>query len=348
MDKEIVYRKKISDAGQRQGWWHSDGIVAALSGGGDSVALLWLLKRYFPGRIVAAHLDHCTRNGASHDDAAFAQALCAEWNIKCAVKVVDVHGRREQGESFEMAGRRERYLHFRETAAAEGIEWIALGHSADDLVETQLMNLFRGTGLKGLRGIPEQRGNIVRPIINFRRDELRGILRDNNISWCEDASNNEMIYQRNKVREELIPWIKNNLNINFEESMAGLAQQLNEEIAEREEAAKKLLAEVSFVLEPALVAWNAHTVKNISRKDLIDMLRMQGELLSLPSLSRSRTYLLADLISHGGAWRFQWALDIEVCYSNRGIGWLHRCDVEHSRGKNKQNTAQLQLPWWAR
>ncbi len=348
MKKELAYRQKIYDAAQRQGWWNSDGIVTALSGGGDSVALLWLLKKFYKGRIVAAHLDHCTRAGVSHEDADFSIKLCEEWGIKCSVKVVDVHALRETGESFEMAGRRERYRHFEETAAAEGIKWIAVGHSADDLVETQLMNLFRGTGLKGLRGIPERRGDIVRPIIDFRRSELRDILRDNNVPWREDASNADTVYRRNKVREELIPWIKKNMNPNFEETMVGLARQLDGDIADIEAAAAEMLDSVSISIPPAVCAWNAELVKGASKRLIIDMLRMEGERLNLPALSRKRTLLLADLIAKGGFWRFQWARDIEVCYSNRGIGWLHRADIKSVLPKNKQNTVQIQLPWWAR
>ena len=173
----MYYRKKFLAAASRQGWLNAHGIVCALSGGGDSVAALWLLKSFFNGRVVAAHLDHCTREGGSHDDAAFVRELCAEWRIECAVKVVDVHHCRETGESFEMAGRRARYEHFYETAARFGLPYIAVGHNSDDVVETQLMNLARGSGLAGLRGIPEVRGNIVRPVIDFSREELRNILR---------------------------------------------------------------------------------------------------------------------------------------------------------------------------
>ena len=112
----------------------------------------------------------------SHEDAKFSVELCEKWGSNASSNCRGIQGE-VIGESFEMAGRRERYTHFYETAEAEDCPFIAVGHSADDLVETQLMNLFRGTGLEGLRGIPERRGKIVRPIIDFRRDELREILR---------------------------------------------------------------------------------------------------------------------------------------------------------------------------
>ena len=342
--KEIfAFRKKFIEAGKRQGWWSAPGIVTALSGGGDSVALLWLLREFYPGRVVAAHLDHCTRNGVSREDAEFAVSLCASWGVECRVKRVEVYANRLAGESFEMAGRRERYAHFRETAAACGLKFIAVGHSADDLVETQLMNLFRGTGLAGLRGIPEVRGDIVRPIIDFRRDELRRLLRDNGVAWREDASNTDARYARNRVRCELIPWIKQNMNPNFEMTMAGLAKQLDAELTEREKRIKPLLEAVETERAPAIVCWSTGPLADISDSDLAEMLRAEGAALSLPTLSRERTGCLVSLIRTGGCWRFQWARDIEICCSNRGIGWLHRGDIK-SGGKN---TGKTRAPWWA-
>ncbi|MEA4872832.1 MAG: tRNA lysidine(34) synthetase TilS, partial [Synergistaceae bacterium] len=263
MKKLTASYKKLKAAGERQGWWDSEGLIVALSGGGDSVAMLWLLHRFYKGRIVAAHLDHCTREGVSHEDAVFSKELCEKWGIKCIVKTVEVFQERLTGESFEMAGRRERYTHFFETAEAEGLPFIAVGHSADDVVETQLMNLFRGTGLDGLRGIPERRGNIIRPIVDFRRDELREILSDNGIDWREDASNSDTVYKRNRVREELIPWIKENMNPNFESVMIGLAKQINAELEHKQTVTEKQLKDVVINIEPAIVCWSPAFIKNI-------------------------------------------------------------------------------------
>lgn len=344
----MSYGKKIKAAGVRQGWWDSEGLVVALSGGGDSVALLWLLHKFYSGRLVAAHLDHCTREGVSHEDAAFARDICREWGIECRVKRVEVYAEKLTGESFEMAGRRERYAHFYETAESCGLKYIAVGHSADDLVETQLMNLFRGTGLAGLRGIPETRENIVRPIIDFRRVELRKLLRESGTAWREDASNTDEAYTRNRIREKLIPWIRENLNPNFESAMLGLAKQINEELDYKSAITSRNLAAAAFDMPPALVCWSSAYIGVLPDVELIDMLRAQGSLLGLPTLSRDRTTLLLALIRKGGWWRFQWAKDIEICYSNRGMGWLHRADVIKSLEKNRQNSQKEGFPWWAR
>ena len=338
------FKKRFKAAGLRQGWWDAPGIVTALSGGGDSVALLWLLHNFYPGRVVAAHLDHCTREGMSHEDAEFVKTLCCGWGVECRVKVAEVLKNKQPGESFEMAGRRERYLHFRETAAACGLHYIAVGHSADDLVETQLLNLFRGTGPAGLRGIPEVRGDIVRPIIDFRREELRQLLREHSVEWREDASNEDTHYARNKVRCQLIPWIRENLNPNFEKTMTGLAKQLDQELSERELHTAANLARARVRIEPALACWEPSVLAEFSDTELLDMLRAEGAELGLPTLSRDRTLKLLALVRRGGCWRFQWARDVEVCWSSRGMGWLHRGDVEQSRRKNNEKHGG---PWWA-
>lgn len=361
-------RKKFLAASLRQGWAQAPGIVCALSGGGDSVAMLYLMKEYFRGKVAAAHLDHCTRNGESHHDAEFARRLCGEWNIPCYVKTVEVHESRQTGESFEMAGRRARYEHFEETAKLCGYDFIAVAHNADDVVETQLLNLARGTGIPGLRGIPERRGNIVRPVIDFSREELRKLLREAGVKWCDDYTNDESDYMRNKVRNLLIPWIRENLNAGFDKVMLGLAKQASEETTEKEAEAAALLDKTGFELAPALAAWHTDSLPAVSAIRLKEMLRLQGVRLSLPVLSRERTELLLSLIRRGGKWRFQWARDIEVCYSQRGIGWLHRADIEKNAAdvKNKEkaenaeiaendkkaektkNIIENKLPWWAR
>lgn len=340
-------RKRFLAAASRQGWLESGGILCALSGGGDSVAMLWLVRKYFKGRIAAAHLDHCTRAGESHRDAAFVRELCEGWGVECAVKVVDVHNMREKGESFEMAGRRARYEHFSETAERLKLPFIAVGHNADDVVETQLMNLARGAGLAGLRGIPERRGNIVRPVIDFSRGELRGILRENGVQWRDDATNDESEYMRNKVRNILIPWISENLNSGFKNVMLGLSKQAAAEVEARERECGEALRRVAFEQPPALAAWRSRGLGDISDLTLAEMLRMQGAELGLPALSRARTEELKNLIRRGGCWRFQWARDIEVCYSERGVGWLRRADIA-AKNKFMKNNDKNSLPWWAR
>lgn len=328
MDRQLLYfKKKIENAAKRQGWLESNSMLVAVSGGGDSVALLWLLNEFYHGNIAVAHLDHCTRKGASHADANFVHDLCDKWNIECIVKTVNAQKECKQGESFEMAARRIRYAFFEDIAEQRRFDFIALGHNMDDLVETQLLNLFRGSGITGLRGIPQRRGKIVRPIIDFKREELRELLSSHNIAWREDESNKENRYNRNKIRNQLIPWIKDNLNPKFEVSMVGLADEANVySLHKREEALKNIMEikeDCNFY-----AAWNAKKVRAYAEREIADMLRHQGQELKLPVLDRRRTNELVRLVKQAGRWRFQWAGDIEVCRTEGKIIWLKRKDAE--------------------
>lgn len=328
MDRFLLnFKKKIEAAGKRQGWIDCSSMLVAVSGGGDSIALLWLLKEFYRGSIVVAHLDHCTRNGESHQDAEFVKELCKSWNIDCAVETVDVHNKTQQCESFEMAARRVRYDFFENLAKKMHLDFIALGHNMDDLVETQLLNLFRGTGIAGLRGIPETRGHIVRPLIDFRREELRELLRTQNIQWCEDETNHQNLYKRNKIRNQLIPWVKENLNEQFEISMAGLAAEATDYCLRKNAEAEKNMSEI-MTDDEYLASWDARKIRDFGENDIADLVRLQGKKLSLPVLDRERTLELVRLIKQAGKWRFQWAGDTEVCRLNGKIIWLKRKEAE--------------------
>jgi len=337
MDRKLLYfRKKIEAAAKKQGWIESKSMLAAVSGGGDSVALLWLLREFYKGRLAVVHLDHCTRNGESHSDAAFVRELCDAWNVDCIVKCVNVQNECAQGESFEMAARRVRYAFFEETADAGNFDFIAVGHNLDDLVETQLLNLFRGSGIEGLRGIPQRRGKIVRPLIDFRREELRELLRAQNVNWREDESNSENLYNRNKIRNVLIPWVKENLNCSFEISMAGLAREAAEYSSKKK---AKVLQNIASVKEESsnCAAWDAKKARVFTESELADMLRLQGKELALPVLDRRRTEELVRLVKQAGRWRFQWAGDIEVCRVNAKLLWVKRQEAERLTHRANNN-----------
>ena len=199
-----------------------------------------------------------------------------------------LQGAKDFGAQITLVGRGEEILQVMKkngiSDLPEGVE-IA---NADDVVETQLLNLARGTGLAGLRGIPERRGSIVRPVIDFTRAELRALLAENGVPWRDDATNDESDYMRNKIRNILIPWIKDNLNPGFENVMLGLASQVARETEEREAAVRRALESVSYAQPPALAAWRVSALKDFPDSMLYEMLRAQGALLSLPVLSRRR------------------------------------------------------------
>jgi tRNA(Ile)-lysidine synthase len=189
----------------------SDGvpIVLAVSGGPDSTALLIGAARLAPRRgwqLTVAHLDHALRDGSAEEAAAVA-AMAKELNLPSETRRADVAGlARAEHRSLEDAGRQARYRFLEELVAQRGPDaLIATAHTADDAAETILLRLVRGSGLRGLRGIPPRRGRIVRPLLQERRATLREELDAAGVTYLLDPSNEEPQHARNRVRAELLP-----------------------------------------------------------------------------------------------------------------------------------------------
>ena len=219
--------KKTRTAGRQQGWIDStEALVAAVSGGGDSVALLEALRETYKGQIIVAHLEHGIRGKSSVSDAEFVEDLSRKMNLESVVRSVDVPRRRRRGESTEEAARRIRYGFLEEVRAAFGAAWIAVGHNSDDVVETMLLNLLRGTGVTGLCGLLGRRGAIVRPLIHCSRLDLRDFLSERGLHWQEDETNLDTQYLRNRLRLELIPALAKHYNPAFAEKMLFLRESL--------------------------------------------------------------------------------------------------------------------------
>jgi tRNA(Ile)-lysidine synthase len=288
------------------------------------MALLCLLRRFFKGRIAAAHLEHGLRGAASLADAEFVREYCGRLGIEFFLKHRDAAGEAEKGESPEMAGRRMRYEFFGDTMDRAGLPYAATGHTADDAVETMLLNLFRGSGMLGLSGIRERRDRIVRPLINCFRKDLRKYLRDSAIPWREDETNQENSYQRNKIRNQLIPWLRSNMNASVEGVLLGLAGEFREKIIEGKTETQSLLRLVTRPHKTALAAWDTTSARGLAASRLQDVIREQGARLGLPTLDRRRAAELAGLICRSNRWRFQWAKDVEVCGSASLTGWIRR------------------------
>ncbi|TYO95685.1 tRNA(Ile)-lysidine synthase [Geothermobacter ehrlichii] len=185
-----------------------DGIVVACSGGADSTALLTLLVEAADRlglRLQVAHLDHGLRL-ESGDDARFVAELAAGFDLPFFQRRVDVAEVAERmAENLEAAGRRLRREFLREVADRTGARFIALGHHRDDQAETVLFRLLRGSGSTGLRGMAWSDPPFIRPLLGFRRRQLRSLLRSQGISWREDASNRDLGRARNLLRHRVLP-----------------------------------------------------------------------------------------------------------------------------------------------
>jgi tRNA(Ile)-lysidine synthase len=187
-------------------------IVLAVSGGPDSTALLHGAAALAPERgwrLTVAHLDHALRS-SSADEAAAVAASAARLGLTVEVRRMDVAAlAASEHRSLEDAGRQARYRFLEEVARARGSEaLIATAHTADDAAETILMRLARGSGLRGLRGIPARRGRIVRPLLHARRAVLRAALDAAGIAYTTDPSNADPAHARNRVRAELLPQLE--------------------------------------------------------------------------------------------------------------------------------------------
>jgi tRNA(Ile)-lysidine synthase len=186
--------------------------VLAVSGGPDSMALLHGAATLVGSgarawRLRVAHLDHALRPDSA-DDAGFVTRAAAALDLPCDLRRTEVEAQaRERGTSIEEAGRDARYAFFAELAASHGA-LIATAHTLDDAAETVLINLLRGSGLAGARGIPARRGHVVRPLLAERRAALRTMLDASGLAYRDDASNVDPAFLRNRVRAELLPLLE--------------------------------------------------------------------------------------------------------------------------------------------
>jgi tRNA(Ile)-lysidine synthase len=186
-------------------------LVLAVSGGPDSMALLHGAARLVSTgarawRLSVAHLDHALRSGSA-DDATFVADAASALRIRFETRRTDVGAlARAEGRSIEDAAREARYRFLHDVAPPGAL--IATAHTADDAAETVLLNLLRGSGLAGARGIPPRRGTIVRPLVGERRETLSGWLDEAGIEYRIDPSNADPAHLRNRVRHELLPLLE--------------------------------------------------------------------------------------------------------------------------------------------
>ncbi len=186
-------------------------IVAAVSGGLDSVVLLRILHGLADElgfSITVAHLDHALRVD-SVEDATFVKELGAELGLPVVTERIDVGAvatSRRMG--IEEAAREARYAFLDRTAGGIGAGRVALGHTADDQAETILFRLARGTGLEGLRGMDAVSGKIIRPLLYTSRADVRGYAESHGLRWREDATNLDLRFSRNRIRQRVLPELR--------------------------------------------------------------------------------------------------------------------------------------------
>jgi tRNA(Ile)-lysidine synthase len=200
-----------------------DKILVALSGGPDSVFLLYFLKKYqsrLSASIAAFHLNHLLRGNDAAKDEDFCRNLCESlkipfYSIRKNVKQFS----QKNKVSIEEAGRILRYSELNKILKKINFNLIATAHHSNDNAETVLLNLIKGTGLKGISGIPVKRDNVMRPILLLSKDEILKYLLKANVDFRIDSSNLQIDYERNFIRQKLLPLIKKKLNPAVENSL---------------------------------------------------------------------------------------------------------------------------------
>lgn len=223
----VLEQKALCALRQYSLFSQGDRIAVGVSGGADSVALLRFLaalRPQFGWDLVVCHIHHGLRGAEADRDECFVRALAEQLGLPCAVSRIDAAALALRDHiSVEEAGRMARYAFFAQTAEEGGR--IATAHTLDDSIETVLMNLVRGTGLRGLCGIPRIRGNIVRPLLDCTRAEVEDYLGALGQPYCTDSTNLTDDYTRNRIRHDILPRLCA-LNPNFPGAMARMLPRL--------------------------------------------------------------------------------------------------------------------------
>ena len=256
-----------------------DQILVGLSGGPDSVCMLNLLcsiRDEEKIEVAAAHINHMLRGEEADKDEEYSKRLCESLGVRFFSKRIDINKYAlETGKSSELAGREARYDFFDEIINKINFNKIATAHNANDQAETILMRIMRGTGLEGLGGIPvEREGKYIRPILFMKREEVEQYCKENNLNPHIDATNLERIYSRNKVRLDILPYMKNNFNPNIVETINRMALLLQDDNKFIEGEVNKAYKDNCFERENSIVIsknlFNIHSaiVTRVIRKAL--------------------------------------------------------------------------------
>ena len=247
------------------------GVLCALSGGADSVALLWGLcaLREKAGLFVcAAHLNHGLRGTLAARDEAFCRALCARAGVPLAVGAADCRAlARAAGKGVEEAAREARYAFLFRAAEEAGCGWVLTAHHAGDPAETVLFHLLRGAGAAGLGGVPARRGRLLRPLLECKKADLLAVARDSGWGHVEDETNDDQNYARNRLRALGAELAK--INAGWEQNICRAAALLRED-------------------DEALCAWAARERAALAKGEGLDA----GGLAALPAAVQGRVVRL--------------------------------------------------------
>lgn len=201
--EEYAIRNRLLKSGEK--------ILVGFSGGSDSTALLlalWHLKSKYGYSLIAAHVNYNLRGEDSIKDEEFVKEFCFKRNISLVIHNIKI----DTKSNLENQAREIRFTYFNKLINLYNAQKIALGHNKEDQAETIIYRMFRGSGYTGMKGISPKSGTLIHPLLCFSRNEITEYLSQEDIQWREDLSNKESTFTRNKIRNEMLPWITENLN----------------------------------------------------------------------------------------------------------------------------------------
>jgi tRNA(Ile)-lysidine synthase len=297
----------------RRLWPSGTTLVVGVSGGADSMALLTLLVNIspmWPAKLIPVHVDHSMRPDSAADAAWVSETLRERFGLYTAV--VRLHLTRGQGESWEMAARTERYRVLQEYRrdAGDG-SLIAVAHHRRDQAETVLMRLITGTGVSGLQAMRSRSGGLVRPLLDFPPQALRGYLQEQKLGWREDLTNQDPYWLRNRIRLELLPLLRERFNPRVEEALVSLAAHAQETSAVvRSQAQQYVQAEkLNLSCDPLELPASFAALYPAVQADILE------------SVARARGVRLGrDHIRHAQEGRANWPGGIAVSRRSN-LGW---------------------------
>lgn len=302
-----------------------DKVIAAVSGGADSVCMLHILnnlKNDLKFSLCCVHINHGLRGEAADRDEAFVKALCVNMGIDFYSKKFDVARLAEENKiTCEEAGRNVRYSFFEEIKTKYGYNKVATAHNKNDNAETVLMRIIRGTGIDGLAGIPYMRNDgVIRPILDISREQVEEYCTENNLEFCTDATNLENDFTRNKVRNMLIPFIEREFNAKISDSLIRLSDSAEEDSKFLKSYTKRLYQRLGNPIPGSkLNTLHIDSLKLLEKPILTRILQLAAEKSSPAKLEKKHICDIIELLNKntGASINLPQGLVAEINY-----GWL--------------------------
>lgn len=291
--------------------WTEVNVAVALSGGADSMALLRVLDQLKShqggaGQLLALHVNHQLRGEESDGDAHWCEASCQALGLPVVILTANTSRYAEEtGQGLEAAAREQRYQLLTQAAEQAGVRYLATAHTRDDQVETILFRTLRGTGLRGLAGIPPTRKltpslTLIRPLLNCSRWRLVEFLEQLDQDFRTDSSNQDRQFTRNRLRHELLPALRKEFNEDLDSALLRLAEQAGGAQSLIEGLASELLAEADLSEDVSSMSMSFLPFSNQQRFLVCEALRLAWRRAELPEQAMTFDWwnALAAMLMH--------------------------------------------------